>query len=48
MRLRSGNGCLGKFSTLKQLGDKAREEKQWVYVGFVGLEKVYNKVISKL
>ena len=30
---RAGRGCVDKISTLKQIGEKAREKKRRVYVG---------------
>ena len=40
----TGRGYLDKIFTLKQIGGKAREKKRSVYVGFMNLEKAYNKV----
>ena len=37
-------GCVDKIFTLKQIGEKAREKKNRVYVGFIHLEKVYDRV----
>ena len=34
----------GQIFTLKQIGDKPREKKCRLYVGFMDLEKVYNRV----
>ena len=36
---RLGRGCVGKTFTLKQIG-----EKNVVYVGFIDLEKPYDRV----
>ena len=33
--------------TLNQIGDKAREKKHRLYVGFLGLEKGYDRVNKK-
>ena len=34
---RAGRGCVDHIFTLKQIGEKAREKKRRVYVGFIGL-----------
>ena len=36
---RAGRGCVDQIFTLKQIGEKAREKKRSVYVGFMDLEK---------
>ena len=36
--------CVDQISTLKQIGEKAREKKRRVYVGFIDLEKAYDRV----
>ena len=36
-------GCVDQIFTLQEIGDKAQEKKRRVYVGFMDLEKVYNK-----
>ena len=41
---RAGRGCADQIFTLKQIGGKAREKKGRVYVGFIDLEKVCDKV----
>ena len=41
---RAGRGCVDQIFTLKQIGKKAREKKCRVYVGFIALEKAYNRV----
>ena len=40
--LRAGRGCPHQIFTLKQIGERAREKKLRVYVGFMGLEKAYD------
>ena len=35
--------CVGKIFTMNQLCEKAGEKKQKVHVGFVDLEKAYNR-----
>ena len=42
--LRAGRGCVDQVFTLKQIGGKAREKKCRVYVGFMDLEKPYDRV----
>ena len=42
--LRTGTGCVDQIFTLKQISEKAIEKKCRVYVGFIDLEKVYDKV----
>ena len=37
---------MGKVFTLKQIGKKARGKRQRVYVGFIDLEKEYNRIRS--
>ena len=39
-----GRGFVNQILTLKQIGEKAQEEKLKVYVGFMDLEKAYNRV----
>ena len=34
---REGRGCVDQIFTLKQIGQKAREKKRSVYVGFMDL-----------
>ena len=41
---RAGRGCVDQIFTLKLIGEKAREKKCRVYVGFVDLEKAYGRV----
>ena len=41
---RAGRGCVDQIFTLKQIGEKAREKKRRVYVGFMDLEKAYDMV----
>ena len=40
---RAGRVCVDQIFTLKQIGEKAREKKLRVYVGFMNLEKAYDK-----
>ena len=40
----SKGGCVDQIFTLKQIGEKAREKKCSVYVGFIDLEKAYDRV----
>ena len=42
--LRAGKGCLDQIFSVKQIGEKAREKKCRVYVGFMDLEKAYDRV----
>ena len=44
---RAGRGCVDQIFTLKQIGEKAREKKRSVYVGFTGLENAYNRINRK-
>ena len=41
---RAGRGCVDQLLIPKQIGDKAREKKCRVYVGFMDLEKAYDRV----
>ena len=41
---RAGKGCVDQIFTLKQIGEKAREKKRNVYMGFIDLEKAYDRV----
>ena len=41
---RAGRGCVDQIFKLKQIGEKAREKKRTVYVGFIDLEKAYDRV----
>ena len=36
--------CEDQIFTLKLIGEKAREKKRRVYVGFIDLEKAYDRV----
>ena len=40
----SGKGYVDQIFARKQIGEKARKKKHRVYVGFINLEKVYDKV----
>ena len=37
-----------QISTIKQIGEKSREKKFRVHVGFIGLENVYDRLIGSL
>ena len=41
---REGRGFVDHIFTLKQVGEKIREEKLRVSVGFIGLEKAYDSI----
>ena len=41
---RAGRGCVEQIFTLNQVDEKAREKKCRVYVGFMDLEKSYDRV----
>ena len=41
---RAGRECVDQIFILKQIGEKAREKQRKVYVGFIDLEKPYNRV----
>ena len=41
---RTGKGCVNQIFTLKQIGEKGRVKKFGEYVGFVDLEKAYDRV----
>ena len=40
---REGRGCVDQIFILKQIGEKAREKKRRMYVGFINLEKSYDR-----
>ena len=44
---RVGRGCVDQIFTLKQIGEKAREKKRRVCVGFLDLENTYDRVNSE-
>ena len=44
MGFTAGSECVDQIFTLKQIGEKAREKKCRVYVGFVDLEEVCDRV----
>ena len=44
---RAGRGYVDQIFTLKQIGEKTREEKRRVYVSFMDLEKAYDRVNRK-
>ena len=41
---REGRECADQIFTLKQIGEKAREKKCIVYLGFMEVAKVYDRV----
>ena len=41
---RVGRGCVDQIFTLKQIDEKTQGKKCKVYVGFIDLEKAYNRV----
>ena len=41
---RSGKGFEPQIFTLEQIGEKAREKKRRVYVGFIDFEKAYDRI----
>ena len=41
---RAGTRCVDQIFTLEHIGEKAREKKCRVYVGFMNLEKPYDMV----
>ena len=41
---RAGRGCVDQIFTIKQIGEKAWEKKRRVYMGFIDLEKAYDRV----
>ena len=41
---RAERECVDHILTIQQIGEKPREKKRRVYVGFVGLEKAYDRV----
>ena len=41
---RAWRGCVGQIFTVKQIGEKARQKKCRVCVGFMYLEKAYDRV----
>ena len=46
-RGRTGRRCVNQIFNLKQIGEKAREKKGGVYVGFMDLEKAYDRINRK-
>ena len=42
--LEQGGWCVDHIFTLKQIGERAREKKRRVYLGFIDLEKAYGRV----
>ena len=40
---KAGRECVDQIFTIKQIGKKAREKKHKAYVGFIDLEKVYDR-----
>ena len=41
---RGGRRCVDQIFTLKRIGEKAREKKRRMHVGFIDLEKPYDRV----
>ena len=44
---RSGRGCVDQIFALKQIGGKPEEKRRRVYVGFMDMEKAYDRVIGR-
>ena len=44
---RSGRECVDQIFTLKQIGEKSQKKKQRVIMGFMDLEKVYDRINSE-
>ena len=44
---RTGRGCVDQIFTIKQIDEKAREKIRRVYVGFIDLQKAYDRVNKK-
>ena len=44
---KSGRGCEDQVFTLRQLDEKAREKKQSVYIGFMDLKNMYDRIIRE-
>ena len=42
--IRIGRGCVNQILTLRQTSEKARDRKWRRYVGFMDMEKVYDRV----
>ena len=42
--LEEGGGLVDQIFTLKQIGEKVREKKYRVYMGFIVLENAYDSV----
>ena len=40
---REGRGCIDQIFTLKQISEKARKKKCRMYMGFIDLEKTYDR-----
>ena len=41
---RAGRGCVDQIITLKQIGPKTWEKKCRVHMGFMDLEKAYDRI----
>ena len=41
---RGGSWCVDQIFTLKQIGEKAREKKCRGHLGFIDLEKTYDRI----
>ena len=39
-----GGGCVDQIFTLKQIGEEAQEKKSRMYVGFMDLQKAYDRI----
>ena len=46
--LEGGRGCVDQVFTLKQISEKALEKKVGVNVGFIDLEKAYDRITRKV
>ena len=45
---RAWKGCVDQIFTLKQIGEKAREKKCRAYVGFMDMEKAYDRLYREV
>ena len=41
---REGRWCVDQIFTLKEIGEKPRKKKSRIYVGFIEIQKAYDRV----
>ena len=45
---RAGKGCIDQIFTLKRISEKVQKKKHGMYVGFIDLEKAYDRQVLRI